>query len=774
VSRQRDQLLVTTEVALAIVTFAAVVGMHRLFLDGSYRGALVLQALVAHAVVSVLRRLGVRLGPAAVATVAIAVVFITWTRFPDTTRWLLPTGDTVRQAGDDLSAAWKVFGDVKAPAPVENGFVVATAATIWLLVYVADWAAFRVSATFEALLPATTLFIFAAALGGPGSPVASATVFAGAALLFVLLHRTSNQERTSRWASERRAQGRWSLVGTGAALIGVAMVAGAVAGPKLPGAGAEAVVAWRDLSKDKPTRVVPSPMVSLQTRLVEQPDVEVFTVQSANRSYWRLTSLDEFDGDIWRSSYSTDDARGELPQALDPETATETVTQEITIVALSSVWLPAAYQAVAIEPGDQGTDWDERSGTLMVDRDVATSDGYSYQVTSDLPLWSGDELRAASLQIPDDIAKTYLQLPVEFDDMVETLAFHLTEDQATPYDKALTLQSYLRTFTYDLNVGKGHSEDALRTFLFETKRGYCEQFSGAFAAMARSIGLPARVAIGFSPGAQDPNDPNVYRVRGVHAHAWPEVYLGEYGWVPFEPTPGRGPPRADQWLGIDEQQDESLGGINAGDGGSTSGTGGGSGDIGESGDAQRDPEGGLGEAATAGAAAEADEPSPFVPEPVRDAARPLGVALAAYLALVPLAIVAQRFVRRRRATTPSAKVRLAWRSGTERAMSAGVVQLPPSLTIAEMADALAGAMPASAASIQRLARTMEAIAYAETAPPDSEVARADEALTLITAEANRRQPWVRRVLRYLDIRQLFTRRVERLVAHQGPALSQPA
>ena len=122
----------------------------------------------------------------------------------------------------------------------------------------------------------------------------------------------------------------------------------------------------------------------------------------------------------------------------------------------------------------------------------------------------------------------------------------VTADGSTPYDKALLLQDYFRDptkFTYDLNVGPGHSNRALETFLFGGGRGY-RSSSQARSRPWRSVGLPARVAVGFTPGIRDPNDPNLYRVRGIHAHAWPEVYLGQYGWVPFEPTPTRGPPGA--------------------------------------------------------------------------------------------------------------------------------------------------------------------------------------------------------------------------------------
>lgn len=769
---RRDRLLLVNEAALTLVTVTAVVGMHRLFVDGSYRGPLVVQAVLAHVVVAVLRRRGVPLGRAALATAAVAVLSLTWSRFPDTTRWLLPTADTVGQAGDDLSEAWRVFGDVRAPAPVENGFLAATGAAVWVLVYLADWAAFRVSATFEALLPAATLFIFAAALGGPGSPVASAAVFSGAGLLYVLLHRTSSQERSTRWAGGRRDQGRWSLMTTGSTLIGAAVLAGVVAGPNLPGSGSRPLVAWRDLNGDTPTRVVLSPMVSLQTKIVEQPDLEVFTVRSQRSSYWRLTSLDEFDGEIWRSSYSTDDADGRLPRALDPATETETVTQEITISALSSVWLPAAYEPVALDARGQAVDVDARSSTLMVDRDVPTSDGYTYTVTSAIPELSADALRTASSEVPDEIAGTYLQLPERFPELVETEAYEITRAATTPYDRARALQDYLRSdrFTYDDQVGPGHSDNALLTFLFETRRGYCEQFSSAFAAMARSVGLPARVAVGFTPGVQDRrNDPTLFRVRGVHAHAWPEVYLGEYGWVPFEPTPTRGPPGGESWLGVAESQDTSAGGsaVTAGD--PLEGTGDGSGDTAgtaASGDDRRGPRGDLGAGGTGGGRPDRADDGGIVTEAVRTTGRPVGLGAFAYLLLVPTAIVAQRFIRRRRATTPAARARLWWGQATESAAMAGV-SLPPSLTIAETADRLGARLPASAEAVQQLARTMELVAYADVPPSADEVARAQQAAAAAVQEARRQMSWQQRVAGYLDVRLLFGRRHRKQVAYSG-------
>jgi hypothetical protein len=164
-------------------------------------------------------------------------------------------------------------------------------------------------------------------------------------------------------------------------------------------------------------------------------------------------------------------------------------------------------------------------------------------------------LRTATAPPPQSISSQFLALPADFSSRARDLAAQLVAGAATPYDRALSLQNFFRLhFTYSLDVQKGHGDNRLDQFLFVAQAGYCEQFAGAYAAMARSIGLPARVAVGFTPGDPDPSDPGLYHVLGKHAHAWPEVYLTGYGWVPFEPTPGRGAPNA-QYTGVPEQQD---------------------------------------------------------------------------------------------------------------------------------------------------------------------------------------------------------------------------
>jgi transglutaminase-like putative cysteine protease len=754
----RSRTLLVNEAALWLVTAAAIVGMHRLFVDGSYRPMLLVEAVIAHMTVALLRRRGVRLVPAAAVTAVAGVLVLTWAHYAATTMLLLPGGETWSAAGDDLRAAWQLFHDEEAPVPVHTGFLLVGGAALWLMVFVADWAAFRARATFEALLPSATLFLFAAALGAPGGRVPGATLYAATAMLFVLLQRTLDQEHASTWAASHRSRGRWSLLGTGATLIAITVVAGAVTGPNLPGAGAEAVLGWRDINDEDETRVVISPMVDLQTRLVEQPDAEAFTVRSPRESYWRLTSLDEFDGQIWRSSYGTNDADGSLPRQFESSVSAATVDQTFTVQGLGAVWLPAAWEPVSIDPGDNDVDWDEASSTLIVDRSLQTSDGFSYEVSSQVPDWTYEDLRRASAEVPEDVAERYLRLP-EINDAVGDLASDLTADVSTPYDKALALQNYLRgsQFQYNLEAQRGHSSDALTTFLFDTREGYCEQFAGAFAVMARSIGLPTRVTVGFTPGTPDAEDPTLYHVRGEDAHAWPEVYLDGFGWVIVDPTPTRAPPGAENWLGISPGQDTAPGGDVAGTPGAADA---GSGQPsspppgGASGDEQRgspDPSRNQTENLAD------DEDDTGVSRSMRIAALVVALGALAYLLLVPAAIGTQRALRHRRAQRPADRVRLAWRDAIDRAAAAGT-PLPPSLTVTEAAERLTAAVPGAAVAVHQIAAAMEHITYAEVVPSADEAERVMAARDAIVDEVRRREPLVGRVARFLDVRELWRRR----------------
>jgi transglutaminase-like putative cysteine protease len=311
-------------------------------------------------------------------------------------------------------------------------------------------------------------------------------------------------------------------------------------------------VPWRDIGEGKQddNRVTVSPLVTIRDRMVNLGDVEAFAVVTDHPDYWRLTSLDIFDGTAWTSSGKYESADGNLPSKLPDDTVKTVVRQQFTIRALSSLWLPAAYEPqTVVEEGDLNPSYEAESGTLTVGDDRTTADGATYIVQSQIPVRDRTVLEAAGDDVPGGIRDRYTALPDDFSQRVRDLALTITAGQVGPYAKAMQLQSFFHNneFTYDLDVANGHGNDAIERFLFETRRGYCEQFAGTYAAMARAIGLPARVAVGFTPGVADAD--GVLHVRGEHAHAWPEVYIDGVGWLRFEPTPGRGAPDDTNYTG---------------------------------------------------------------------------------------------------------------------------------------------------------------------------------------------------------------------------------
>ncbi len=542
---------VLTELALGGVTVAAVFGLIRIFEDASFLPALVATAIIAHVVAAVVRRDGRPVMIAVGALGLLLVLLLTWLKWPESSWYGLPTLATWQAAADELSRAWSVFRDASAPAPVDAGFVLIGVLTVALVAVTADTAAFRAGAAVEAAIPAASIFLFGAALGAGQHRLVTTAVFLIAVMAYWLAQRGLAQSVTpGQMATDPMGAGT-SLARRGAGIIGLGVVAALVVGPILPGADARAVIPWR--ASDRPgsdTRVTVSPLVDIRTRLVDQGDTEVFSVAASDPSYWRLTSLDQFDGRIWSSNRRYEAADDALSGPAPGRSVV--IEQDVEIAALSSVWLPAAYRPVQIDGIDAGYDAD--SGSLIASGAEPVPEGTRYELRSVQPTITQDILSEAAATAPASIATTYTALPEGFSTAIQTLAGEIVAGATTQYEKARRLQDWFQSgqFTYDLTVMSGHSANDLERFLFETKTGYCEQFAGAYAALARSAGLPARVAVGFTPG--ELGDDDRYHVFGYNAHAWPEVYFDQIGWVAFEPTPGRGAPRANSYTGLSPQQ----------------------------------------------------------------------------------------------------------------------------------------------------------------------------------------------------------------------------
>jgi len=716
--------LIAAEITLTLVTISVVVAMGRLFASfGDLRTVLV-AGVVAHVLAVLARR--TRLGVALSLLVSALgmVLTITWLEYFPTTWYLLPTSTTWSMVGTDLADGWDAFGLVRAPTEALPGFVVAAAVAVWVAAAMSDLAAFRASSAAEALAPAGAIFLFTAVLGDEQHRTATTLGFLAASLLFVLCFRiVFPPYRTvpvGTTVQRRAASLAW--VGMGVALAAVAV--GLIVGPLLPGAEASPVLNVRELdgTGGGSSRITLSPLVDTRGRLVNQSDTVVFRVQSDARAFWRTTALDTFDGAVW-GSQNTYDVPGDNLTASEQPPSGGLVQQTYTIEALGDIWLPAAYTPVSVEGADSR--WDADSSTLIT-REERTQRGMTYSVTSLSPTadFGPEELLAASQVVPADVLARYTALPEDFDPRITQLATELTAGLQTSYEKALALQNwFLNNFDYSTDVAAGHGTDRMAQFLLEERVGYCEQFAGSFGAMARAVGLPTRVATGFTPGDLVDGE---YVVRGEHYHAWPEVYI-DGRWVYFEPTPGRGAPGALTYTGVPEQQVQSAEGT-------ATTLDEGSGLIGGATvpDIPLEDFGDFGDDETAGADA-GDSGAPRWFGRMLAAAGILMVLAAAWWIAIPALVRWRRRRRHAAARSAAEQIEASWLDLTESLATAGV-EADPSETPREYADRAYRTSAVRRDQISEMARLITESRYSDQPPGDTVAVQAAELVRALEVE----------------------------------------
>ncbi|AXI00077.1 transglutaminase [Sporosarcina sp. PTS2304] len=170
-----------------------------------------------------------------------------------------------------------------------------------------------------------------------------------------------------------------------------------------------------------------------------------------------------------------------------------------------------------------------------------------YEVEYVTPVYTLSELRRPEMlafeTVPENL-NSYMQLPENLPQRVKDLAQSITENEISVYDKVKAVEQYFKRngFTYETqNVAvPDDTQDYVDQFLFDTKKGYCDNFSTSMAVMLRSAGIPTRWVKGFAPGelSYKASGKSVYRVTNDEAHSWVEAYIPEFGWIPFEPTIG--------------------------------------------------------------------------------------------------------------------------------------------------------------------------------------------------------------------------------------------
>jgi transglutaminase-like putative cysteine protease len=475
---------------------------------------------------AVLRGIGFRF----VAPVAVVVelVAIAWIFVPDTLLAILPTGQTVTALADLVASAREIIVEEQAPVAAAKPIVLVVASSFGLIVIVGDVLLQRRRAA--PLVGVLLLAVFAAPalISGETPPV---WLFVAVAGLWLVLLRS----RTVRSGSTRR--GAWP-----AALLGGAAVAAAVIFPVVsPDVGAVAT-SW---GKPPPTvfgRGI-NPMLELGQNLRRNSTITslTYTTSFEEAQYLKVATLRDFNGRTWRPAQAvrSDMFEGDITVNRDIEVEEGDTT--ITIQKLRSPMLPVPYPSLGTANGLEG-EWNFRQVGLTLESTSSDSRGQTYSVPSLDIQPTAEQMRDVRTNAGPSLQR-YLELPDDMPAVIARTAKEVTADADNDYDRVMALQKYFRDgdFRYSETAPvaedyDGNGVEVIAKFL-EVKAGYCVHFSSAMAVMARTLGIPSRIAVGYAPGSTTIVDGKPrYENTSSDLHAWDEIYFQGVGWVRFDPT----------------------------------------------------------------------------------------------------------------------------------------------------------------------------------------------------------------------------------------------
>ncbi|MFI7008072.1 DUF3488 and DUF4129 domain-containing transglutaminase family protein [Streptomyces sp. NPDC050145] len=475
---------------------------------------------------------------------------------------VLPGPEAIRHFGALLEAGGDDVSRYMIPAPLSEGIRLMLVGGALVIGLAVDALAVTFRSAAPAGLPLLALYSVAAGLSEGGTDWLWFLLAAGGYLLLLL---AEGRDRLSQWGrvfggARRSGPGGRSPMadGGGGALapvrtgrrigvlaLGIALVVplalpaldGGLLGPSGKGVGSG--------PGGGGTISAVNPLVSLQNSLNQPEDRQVLAYRTDAEQtadlYMRIVALDEFDGTSWRPSVrSITDVPSQLPTppGLGPDVRrTEIETRIAAADWYAQDWLPMPYPASEVSIDGR---WRfEQVGRTLVGDHGQTTRGKSYTVKSLIVQPTPQQLANAG-EPPADIAREFTKVPDSLPDVVHATARKVTEGASNNYERAVKLQDWFASeggFTYNTQVSAGSGSAAIARFL-KQKEGFCVHFSFSMAAMARTLGIPARVAVGFTPGS--PEGSGRYSVGLRDAHAWPELYFEGVGWTRFEPTPTRG------------------------------------------------------------------------------------------------------------------------------------------------------------------------------------------------------------------------------------------
>ena len=519
-----------------------------------------------------------------IVVINVVALFMAATRFaaPSESVLVFPTLAGLSVLWTDLERAFDVIRHGVEPVRPITGIVVILTALFWLLGSLLAWGLSK-DHPFVALLPPLVIALQFATLDrrNDGLVILGAFILLVAAtiLSIALDERDRGAGRMSgdrqRPPSNAPSPTAVLLV---AATVTISVFGAGFLGPKLPTDG---VLAWRTpggLGGGFYGSIGYNPYVSIHDGLVSKKGIPLFraTIEgdaTPGEVYFRLLTMETYSDGQWSANRPKVYALDEPPkeeEGYEYIGPTHSITADVAIEALGQGWLPAPYAVGGADGEDAEAFLIRRADTALRFQGDLTYQGMQYRVFAEIPvvdpaavagvpggglspLFSAaadlgetppDPIDVEPRELPD--AERYTELPPTVHPRVRAQAVELTRKLTTPFEMGFAIEHWFREsggFVYDLDVhGQGHGEDALAAWLFDDapenigyRRGYCEQFATSMAVMTRTLGIPTRVVLGFTPG--DRIGVNEVVIRDDNAHSWVELWIPSQGWVKFDPTP---------------------------------------------------------------------------------------------------------------------------------------------------------------------------------------------------------------------------------------------
>lgn len=521
----------------ALLAVAAALTSFSVILDEGLWGPTVLAVVVASIGAAALVRAFVSRWAAvwAAAAAVLAGVLALTVLFAADTALLgfVPLPDTATRFVELISAGELSIAEQSVPAAADDGIRFLMASGLAGLAIMVEGT--LVHARRPAFMAVPLLGVLAVPIViAPGAlPVLSVIATAAAYLLALALHRPAASGGAA-------AAGRALAVAAGvlvAAFIVPPLLPPVAAGTALPGSGVAGLV----------TGV--NPVLQLGDDLRRNTPVEAlrYTTDADGGLYLTLSHLADFEGQTVQPVIGGATTLSESvgpPAWLGDAVETSTVSTSIRLQNVRSRWVP--LPAAPVEIAGLTGSWVVDEQGVTVSTVEGTFRGGAYEVESLIAAPTPEQLRAAT--VDDAELDRYRALPPELEAIVAETAAAVAAQAGGPssYDQALALQRFFTggdfLYSEDAPVELGYDgtgADIVAEFL-EVRAGYCVHYAAAMTLMARTLGIPARIAVGFLPGSRNPDVPSEFVVSTDDLHAWPELHFDDLGWVRFEPTPSRG------------------------------------------------------------------------------------------------------------------------------------------------------------------------------------------------------------------------------------------